>query len=184
MTCSSNIRQIAIALRQYESTYECLPPAYTVDKSGNPLHSWRALILPYIERSDLYQRIDFSKPWNDPVNKAVGKEVVDVYHCPGNQSSTTSTAYVAIVSTEGCLQPKIGRALSEITDPHSETLLLYECDIEQAIHWMEPRDIHPSSLLQPRSKPRTVHHGGRMQLFWMVPSDFCVTIWRRRRSAA
>ena len=46
MMCSNNLKQIAIALRNYESVYHCLPPAHTVDAEGNPLHSWRTLILP------------------------------------------------------------------------------------------------------------------------------------------
>ena len=49
-------------------TYKALPPAYTVDADGRPLHSWRTLILPYLEQEPLYQTIDLSKPWNDPAN--------------------------------------------------------------------------------------------------------------------
>ena len=52
----------------YEQAYNALPPAYTVDANGRPLHSWRTLILPYLEQESLYQTIDLSKPWNDPAN--------------------------------------------------------------------------------------------------------------------
>lgn len=44
--CVNNLRQIALALHNYEQVCKCLPPAYTVDASGRPLHSWRTLILP------------------------------------------------------------------------------------------------------------------------------------------
>jgi len=62
MHCSNNHRQIGIGLLAYESVYKALPPAYTFDEKGAKLHSWRALILPFIEQQNLYAEIDFSKP--------------------------------------------------------------------------------------------------------------------------
>src|SRR5262245_52323821 len=49
MGCLNSLKNIAIALNTYESEFHCLPPAYTVDDSRKPLHSWRTLILPYID---------------------------------------------------------------------------------------------------------------------------------------
>ena len=66
--CVNNLKQIALALHNYEQAHKALPPAYTVDAKGRPLHSWRTLILPYLEQEPLYQTIDLSKPWNDPAN--------------------------------------------------------------------------------------------------------------------
>ncbi len=67
-SCMNNLKQIALALRTYEQAYKAFPPAYTVDAEGRPLHSWRTLILPFIEQDSLYRTIDLSKPWNDPAN--------------------------------------------------------------------------------------------------------------------
>jgi prepilin-type N-terminal cleavage/methylation domain-containing protein len=53
--CVNNLRQIILALRNYELTHKAFPPAYTVDADGRPLHSWRTLILPYIEQEALYK---------------------------------------------------------------------------------------------------------------------------------
>src|SRR5262245_6205217 len=47
--CTNNLKQIALALYNYEQEHKVLPPAYTVDATGRPLHSWRTLILPYLE---------------------------------------------------------------------------------------------------------------------------------------
>ncbi len=46
MECSNNMKQIALALHNYHDTYRTFP-AYTVDGNGQPLHSWRTLILPF-----------------------------------------------------------------------------------------------------------------------------------------
>src|SRR4029450_11476448 len=58
MSCQNHLKQIAIALLNYQDVYHSLPPAYTVDASGKPLHSWRTLILPYLEPRALYEKID------------------------------------------------------------------------------------------------------------------------------
>jgi hypothetical protein len=41
--------QIVLALENYESVHGRLPPAVVYGKDGQPLCSWRVLILPYIE---------------------------------------------------------------------------------------------------------------------------------------
>ena len=66
--CTNNLKQIALALHNYEQEHKALPPAYTVDATGRPLHSWRTLILPYLEQESLYRSIDLSKPWDDRSN--------------------------------------------------------------------------------------------------------------------
>ncbi len=70
MQCSNNFKQLGLAMHNYAADYKCLPPAYTVDAQGNRLHSWRTLLLPYLEENELYKKIDLSKPWNDPDNLA------------------------------------------------------------------------------------------------------------------
>ncbi len=48
--CSNNLKQIGLALHNYNAAYKSLPPPYTVDANGQKLHSWRTLILPFIEQ--------------------------------------------------------------------------------------------------------------------------------------
>jgi type II secretory pathway pseudopilin PulG len=66
--CLSQLKQIALALETYADVHGKFPPAYTTDADGKPLHSWRTLILPYMEEPQLYASIDLTKPWDDPVN--------------------------------------------------------------------------------------------------------------------
>ena len=39
MQCSNNMKQIALAFHNYHDKHGHLPPAYTVDEDGKPLHS-------------------------------------------------------------------------------------------------------------------------------------------------
>ncbi len=93
-----------------------MPPAYTVDAKGRPLHSWRTLILPYLEQEPLYQMIDLSKPWNDPANAKALETSLPVFRCPEAVGPRNTTTYLAIVGPNGCLIPKESRRLAEITD--------------------------------------------------------------------
>jgi hypothetical protein len=67
-TCANQLHQIAIAIHNYVNAHHALPPLYTTDVDGKPLHSWRTLILPYLEEHKLYDSIDLTKSWDDPVN--------------------------------------------------------------------------------------------------------------------
>ena len=53
--CPNNSKQIALAIHNYHDVHGCLPPAYVPDQDGKPMHSWRVLILPYLEDSGLYE---------------------------------------------------------------------------------------------------------------------------------
>lgn len=66
MKCHNNLKHIALALLNYENTYKCFPPAYTVDKQGRPMHSWRALILPFMDNSNREITYNYNQPWNSP----------------------------------------------------------------------------------------------------------------------
>ena len=62
----NNLKQIWLALNQYEGVHRFLPPGATFDRNGYPLHGWQTLILPFMEQSVLFDQIDLALPWNDP----------------------------------------------------------------------------------------------------------------------
>lgn len=158
MACSNNLKQIALALHNYEDEYHCLPPAYTVDADGRPLHSWRTLILPYFEHQALYDKIDLSKPWNDPVNQRAYDATIPGYRCPATDLPPGQTTYVAIVVPGSCLQPAKPRTRAEITDDSSLTLVVVHTDEDHAVHWMEPRDAGEEWLSDLNMAERLNHH--------------------------
>ena len=85
MQCSNNLKQIGLAVANYEAAYRQLPPAYTIDPNGKPLHSWRTLILPYLEQAELYAKVDLTKPWDDPANDEVRSASIGVFQCPAGK---------------------------------------------------------------------------------------------------
>ena len=75
MSCSNNLKQIALAMHNYHDVHGCFPPAYTTDENGRPMHSWRIFLLPYIEQQHLYDQYDFDQPWDSPHNMEVARQM-------------------------------------------------------------------------------------------------------------
>ena len=161
MQCSNNLKQIALALINYESQYKVLPPAFTVDANGNRLHSWRSLILPFLEQTDLYDKIDFSKAWDDPANEAAYRKSISVYRCPSGRFPDSQTIYMAIVGEHNCLRPQTGRLLTEIIDGVHSTAMIFETEQSNAVHWMCPQDASEDSFIGAESDSAPPHDTGR-----------------------
>lgn len=140
MSSYNNVRIMSLALLNYESTYRALPPAYTVDADGNRLHSWRTLLLPFMDSSGLAQKIDMSKPWNHPDNAFALDYDVPAFRSPLGNTKPGYTSYLAVVDTSTALIGGQSTKLQEITDGTSNTIWIYETSDSKAVHWMEPTD--------------------------------------------
>jgi type II secretory pathway pseudopilin PulG len=159
--CTNNLKQIALALNNYEQAHKAFPPAYTVDANGRPLHSWRTLILPYLEQAALYQTIDLSKPWNDPVNAKALETEVPVFHCPVEAGRRNTTTYLGIVAPNSFFMPMEFRRLAEITDGMGSTLMVIEAGEANAVPWMAPQDVG-EGLVMSLGPTTKLHHAGGM----------------------
>ena len=159
VTCASNLRQIALAMQFYADEHGTLPPASTRDADGRPLHSWRTLILPYLEHQELFESIDLTKPWDDPANAAAGKRMPSVYRCPGAELPAGRTTYMVVVSPAGCFRPDRSVALAEVPKP-SQTLLVAEFPIDRALPWMAPEDADEELFVTMGSGKPPAHGGG------------------------
>ena len=160
MQCSNNMKQIALALYNYESIHKSFPPAFTTDASGKPLHSWRTLILPYMEQSALYNQIDLNKPWDDPVNLPFSQVVIPTYACPsGHTDSPEKTCYQVVIDPSGIFTGPAVCNLSTISDGTSNTILVVETESQNAVPWMAPSDTDLPTFLA-RGQSRSSHHTG------------------------
>lgn len=158
-SCQSNLRQIAIALQLYHLRYGSLPPAYVADANGKPMHSWRVLILPFLERDDLYAKYRFDEPWDGPNNRQLIDLMPRVYACPGQQGSPY-TDFQAVIGPNTAWPGPIGRKMSEISDDRTSTVLVVEFTDGKTM-WTEPRDLAFDEAVRVLSSPdQIVRHGG------------------------
>ena len=146
--CQQHVRMLSLACHNYESAHGHFPPPYSVDEYGKPLHSWRVLILPFIEENGLYDKLDLTKPWNDPVNIQYANQMPAMFRCPSYEADKTSpyydldlvsTSYVCIVGEETIWNPKKKIGFDDIEDGTANTVLIVESD-RHRVHWMSPLD--------------------------------------------
>jgi hypothetical protein len=141
MICALNLKQIGLALHCYSQKYRCFPPAYVADKNGKPMHSWRVLILPYLDQGELYRQYDFSEPWNSPHNARLMAKCPEVFRCPiADAKSPSTTNYVAVVGEATCWPGNKSVRFEDIKDGASNTVVLVEI-ADSDIPWTEPRDM-------------------------------------------
>ncbi len=84
--CRNNLKQIGLALHNYESTFMVFPPGgFSVNRgSGDiPQASTQAFILPYIDGSNQYATFDFNYQVNGNTRNATARvQYIPSFHCP------------------------------------------------------------------------------------------------------
>jgi len=130
MKCSNNLKQISLAVLNYESGNGSLPPG-TVNQPAAPLpraelaefqkvgttgtlptdyaeHGFQSIMLPYIEQANVLTAAaggyNFKLNWSDPANRPAVKVRIPTYECP----SVPSPHFVTI--TVGGLTDAVGTA--------------------------------------------------------------------------
>ena len=164
--CTNNLKQMGLAMLNYESATSAFPKPALTDKDGKPLLSWRVAILPYIEQAGLYNRFHLDEPWDSPHNKELIKEMPTTFVCPSRPNLEPGTTTYRVFVGEGALFEK-GKdtRIAQITDGTSNTIMI--CESNEAVPWTKPDAELP---FDPEAKPSffgagSVHPGGFNALF-------------------
>jgi prepilin-type N-terminal cleavage/methylation domain-containing protein/prepilin-type processing-associated H-X9-DG protein len=149
--CTNNLKQLGLALHQYESTHGFFPPSmvlkgrYTkIDWVG--VQSVNVRLLLFLEQGPLYNAVNFQT--SDPSqNATVTSQTIGVFLCPSEVDPqpvnsdfgpTAVTSYgwcmgdwyvfggIGAFPTSGSFGPNLGRRLSHFTDGLSQTMLASE----------------------------------------------------------
>ena len=148
-TVKNNLRDIALAILNFESANQAFPTRYNKASDGRPLLSWRVHILPFINELKLYEKFKLDEPWNSPHNKKLIKEMPKVYgeRSLGNGKSGQTTL-VAIDHVASALMPPsrpkstTGRNLSRFINGTSNTVLVIDDEDGESVTWTQPVDLN------------------------------------------
>ena len=143
--CLNNMKQIGLALHTYHEVNGTFPPAYTVDEDGNRMHSWRTLILPYMEQGYVFDQVEAEEAWNSPRNAFLAEIPVAVYRCPSDEGNVNDTNYVMIVGPNTAAPGKTGLTHQQTTGTLNGTIMVVEVT-GLGIQWAEPRDLEADKI--------------------------------------
>lgn len=83
--CANNIRQMGLAVMNYESAHRQFPPGW-ITADGMPISEpgwgWSAVILPFMEGQNIHRLIDFDVAIDDPMHLDAIQNVVPTFLCP------------------------------------------------------------------------------------------------------
>src|SRR5207248_2892785 len=97
--CANNLKQIGLALHNYEGLYKVFPPAYVTAnprldgsaygvpygdeyRNGPPGWAWGTFLLPFLEQENLYRGFNLDEPCWSPVNAALVATKLSLFLCP------------------------------------------------------------------------------------------------------
>jgi prepilin-type processing-associated H-X9-DG protein len=154
MACQNHVKQIALAMHNFESAHGAFPPALLYHGDTDPRNSlWspQARLLPYLEAENLESQIDYSKDYETVFigDTPIAAYRVDTYQCPTEQRNEVRLdanggpihypinygvnrgVWRVFDPTdqspeEGAVQPNEGTAMRLFTDGASKTLMLAE----------------------------------------------------------
>ncbi|MEM9704034.1 MAG: DUF1559 domain-containing protein, partial [Planctomycetota bacterium] len=107
--CQNNLKQLGLALHNYESTYSQFPPGGWDSYNG---WSQQSQILPFIDQGNLSELIDFGQPLMDPQylafvtilnppNAPAAGFAVDTFLCPSDGENPISSVGARQISIPG-----------------------------------------------------------------------------------
>lgn len=132
---SNNIKQVSLAIRSYDIHYGILPPAYSENKNGERLHSWRVMILPYLAEEDLYSQIRLNEPWDSEWNKQFHDKCPISFKSPGFNLEPSETTYAIVVGNNTAFPGSRSRRVSDLIDGENKTGMIVE---RSPVCWMDP----------------------------------------------
>lgn len=95
--CKNNLKQIGLALHNYHDLHKYFPPGFIgvdpatgwLDAEGVNGWGWASMILPQLDQSTLFDKINFKQPLVSPVNSTVRKSRLPAFLCPSDDAPST-----------------------------------------------------------------------------------------------
>lgn len=91
--CQNNLRQMGLALLNYESARQKYPPSFEIEQGtqltgNNGSWSIHGRLLPYLEQGNAYDRVDLTVAWDAQLATGVPTMRIPGYLCPSEVNDT------------------------------------------------------------------------------------------------
>ncbi len=132
-----------MAIEAYQDKHGYLPPATVRGSDGQPLYSWRVLVLPHVGEEDLYRHFRLDEPWDSAYNKKLLARMPQVFAPPRIDDLVVepfTTFYQAATGPGTAFEERSTlRSPDDFPDGIANTLLLAEA--LEAVPWTKPADL-------------------------------------------
>lgn len=148
------LSNIVHAFQSYEESNGLLPPSSLV-RRGELMHSWRTLIVPYVESNHFYNSYDLDSPWDSGGNSNLMVEEseltqVRMVFC-GKAKGFNSKIILVLKKGAGEIPFRTNLARfagwSAYSAEFNGKIVLLEV-AKSDIHWMEPKDYNIEDILE------------------------------------
>ena len=159
MQCVNNLKQLGLALANYEGVAGALPPSVVVARNGAGYWSngWsvNGRLLPFLEQSSAFNAVNFTLNYSAADNTTVSQMVLSSFICPSEirpDPKPTSTGRYGVASynwnvgdwyvfggvgasakTRGAFGANMSRRLAEFADGLSHTVMTSEVKTYQNV---------------------------------------------------
>lgn len=122
MSCLNNLKQIALAMHNYESQHrcfpigclECLPPSFPPPPTFKARQiSWNVYILPQLEQGAVFDLFDFNLAFRAAGNQAAASVPLSVFLCPSAWQGERPGPDSGDVNGNGAFDPGDGLAWTD-----------------------------------------------------------------------
>ena len=136
------LRQLADALKQYESEFGCLPPGGTIVDHPDGLpdqFNWRVGLARFAA-PEVYASFDFSKPWDDPANLQAAEETPAIFAGSPGSARNRVLAWQVNATEKGLYSNDSNGAikLDSIQDNKRSTAIVVEASLPVDYLWHAP----------------------------------------------
>jgi prepilin-type N-terminal cleavage/methylation domain-containing protein len=96
LSCRNNLRQIGLALHNYEATHSCFPASFhttTLENAQGTGASWsiHGRLLPFLEQGSAAERVKLEVDWHQQVSTGVTARQLPVFLCPSEPNNQYRT---------------------------------------------------------------------------------------------
>lgn len=135
------MREIANALKSYEQIHGHLPAPTFVNGGGQSAtpFSWRTELLPLLGRQAIFNKIDFTQPWDSQANRKVRVYIVSALH---DRRELNPMTVMFPVNPDWMFPDRAQRPkLSSIADQRQGTAIALEARVSKPFHYFQPVDL-------------------------------------------
>jgi hypothetical protein len=188
--CSYNMKQLGLAVLNYEDAKKEFPTVYVRDKDGKKQFSWLVNLLPRMEYNTIYDALNKNEPWDSSSNAAVLPPNISEFQCPSAKRGKNdhSSSYIAIIGRGTIWKVDGAKTVADLPQGRSNAIIAVET-VDSKKHWAEPFALTVDEVLENMKTKKGVRISTNHPVYIsavfadgevrLLPSKMPLSLWRK-----